>query len=335
MGTETGRTRSAAAGGADLPDLPQVFLESTVFAHGLPWPENLETARAMEAAVLQCGAQPAVIAVLEGAVRIGLTAAEIEQVARSALPRPKSEPVQYGTAMAGRLAAPCFTKASRRDLAAAIARGTSAATTVSATLFLARRFGANPCVMATGGLGGVHRGAAETFDVSTDLDELAQADGCVVVCSGFKSILDLPGTLEALETRGIAIVGYRTNELPAFTTVSSGLPLEHRVDSPQEAADLIGSHRKLKLPGAIVLASPVPEAHALQRSLMEVAIEKALEEARKCNVASKDVTPFLLEAIRQATGGLSLRANCALLVANARIAGEVAVVLDRFGTQPR
>jgi pseudouridine-5'-phosphate glycosidase len=334
MGTETGPLRWGDAAAGLLPDRPQVFLESTVIAQGLPWPENLKTALAMEAAVRQVGAQPVAIAVLQGAVRMGLAAEEIEQVARSALTSPKSGPARGGTATASRLSPHCFSKANRRDLAAAIVGGISAATTVSATLFLARRFGKNPCVMATGGLGGVHRGAAETYDVSTDLDELSRADGCVVVCSGFKSILDLPGTLEALETRGIAIVGYRTCDLPAFTTVSSGLTLEHQVDSPQEAAELVRTHRLLGSPGAIVLASPVPEAQAVSRPLMEAAIEKALEEAQKFGVAGKEVTPFLLETIRQVTGGQSLLANCALLVANARIAAEIAVELERSQASP-
>ena len=329
MGTEKGPPRWGVADGGLSTDHPHVFLESTVIAQGLPWPENLETALAMEAAVRQAGAQPMAIAVLQGTVRMGLIASELEQVARSALTSPSSEPARGEAAAPGRLAPHRFSKANRRDLAAAIARGLSAATTVSATLFLARRYGKDPCVVATGGLGGVHRGAALTYDVSTDLDELARADGCVVVCSGFKSILDLPGTLEALETRGIAIVGYRTSELPAFTTVSSGLPLEHRVDSPQEAADLVRAHRELGSPGAIVLASPVPEAQAIERPLMEAAIERAIEAARKGSVAGKEVTPFLLETIRQATGGQSLRANCVLLVANARIAAEVAVELER------
>jgi pseudouridine-5'-phosphate glycosidase len=331
---ESEHTRPGAAAERALPDRPRVFLESTVIAQGLPWPENLETALAMEAAVRQTGAHPAVIAVLEGAVRIGLTARELEQVARSALPGPKSEPSRGCPAIAGRLSVHLFSKGNRRDLAAVIARGISAATTVSATLFLARRHGKSPCVMATGGLGGVHRGAAETNDVSTDLDELARADGCVVVCSGFKSILDLPGTLEALETRGVAIVGYRTSELPAFTIISSGLPLEHRVDSPQEAADLVRAHRELGLPGAIVLANPVPKDQAAEPPLMHAALEKALEEARIRNVAGKEATPFLLEAIRKSTGGQSLTANCALLVANARLAGEIAVSLEHSQVGP-
>ncbi|MBV8486917.1 MAG: pseudouridine-5'-phosphate glycosidase [Planctomycetaceae bacterium] len=334
MGTETGPSRWGAEVAGPLPDCPHVFLESTVIAQGLPWPENLETGLAMEAAVRQAGAQPLTIAMFQGAVRMGLATSELEQIARSALTSPNPEPTRGGTSATAQLTPHCFSKANRRDLAATIARGNSAATTVSATLFLARRYGKNPCIMATGGLGGVHRAAAETYDVSTDLDELARADGCLVVCSGFKSILDLPGTLEALETRGIAIVGYRTSELPAFTTVSSGLPLEHRVDSPQEAADLVRAHRELRLPGAIVLTNPVPEAQALGRPLTEAVLEKAIEEARKRNVTGKAVTPFLLEKIRQATGGQSLRANCALLVANARIAAEVAVELEQLEAGP-
>lgn len=334
METESRPLGGCDAAAEELPERPRVFLESTVIAQGLPWPENLETAMAMEAAVRQAGAQPLTIAVLQGTVRVGLTAAEIEQVARSALTSPKFEFAQGNTGEARQLAPHCFSKANRRDLAAVITRGLSAATTVSATLFLARCQSKNPCVMATGGLGGVHRGAAQTYDVSTDLDELGRADGCVVVCSGFKSILDLPGTLEALETRGIAIVGYGTSELPAFTCVSSGLPLEHRVDSPGEAADLVRAHRVLGSPGAIILASPVPEAQAVARPLLEAAIEQALEQARVCNITGKAVTPFLLETVRQITGGRSLRANCALLVANARIAAEVAVEIERFQASP-
>jgi pseudouridine-5'-phosphate glycosidase len=280
-----------------------VALESTLIAHGLPWPENLETAREAESAVRRAGAVPATVAVLGGVIRVGLSAGEVEQVAR-----------------AGR-----FVKASRGDLAAAVARGLDAATTVSATLWVARRHGVG--VMATGGLGGVHRGAATTFDVSTDLDELARADGALVVCSGFKSILDLPATLDALETRGVPVVGYRTGELPAFTTVSSGLPLEVRVDDPAGAAAVVRTHRALGIPGAVVLAQPVPESEALDRDAMEAALAAALDEARAQGVTGKAVTPFLLDRVRRATGGRSLRANRALVVNNAGLAGEVAVIL--------
>jgi pseudouridine-5'-phosphate glycosidase len=220
-------------------------------------------------------------------------------------------------------------KANRRDLAAVVAGRGCAATTVSATLWIAGRFGPRPPVMATGGLGGVHRDAAASFDISTDLDELARADGALVVCSGMKSILDVPATLESLETRGVLVVGYRTDELPGFLTRSAGLRLEHRVDSPAEAAELVRVHRRLGLPGAVVLAQPVPEPEAMDPDPLRRALDRALDDARRRGVSGKPLTPFLLESIRDATGGASLRANCALLVANARLAAEVAVELAR------
>jgi pseudouridine-5'-phosphate glycosidase len=289
---------------------PVVALESTLVSHGLPWPENLETATAVEAAVRDAGATPATIAVMGGRIRLGLSAAEREQLARSG----------------------SFVKASRRDLGSAVARGLNAATTVSATLWIARTRGI--AVLATGGLGGVHRDASTSFDISNDLDELARADGTAVVCSGVKSILDMAATLDALETRGVAVVGYRTDTLPAFTTASSGLPLDSRVDGPEEAAALVRAHRALGLPGAVVLAQPVPEHVALDRAEMESALEAALAEARARGVAGKAVTPFLLDRLRFATEGRSLLANRALVVANARLAGEVASALSNAAARP-
>src|SRR4051812_28416769 len=280
-----------------------VALESTLVTHGLPWPDNLETARQSEEAVRHSGAVPATIAILGGRIRVGLTAEDLERIARSRE----------------------LLKAGRRDLGMAVARGLDAGTTVSATLWIARSCGLG--VMATGGLGGVHRGAATTFDVSTDLDELARSDGSLVVCSGFKSILDLPATLDALETRGVPIVGYRTNDLAAFTEVSSGLALEARVESPEEAAALIEAHRALGLPGAVVLAQPVAESEAVDRDVMQAALASALDEAKAQRISGKAVTPFLLAHIRRTTGGQSLRANRALIVANARLAGQTAVAL--------
>lgn len=280
-----------------------VALESTLVAHGLPWPENLETARGAEAAVRSAGAVPATIAIVAGRVRIGLSDRELEHLARA------------GT----------FVKASRRDLALAVARGGDAATTVSGTLWIARTQGIG--VLATGGLGGVHRDAATTFDISNDLDELARADGALVVCSGIKSILDMPATLDALETRGVPVVGYRTGELPAFLTRSSGLPLEARVESAEAAAELVQAHRTLGLPAAIVLTQPVPEADALDQAVMDTALDAALAEARHQGISGKAVTPFLLARIRQSTEGQSLHANRSLILANARLAGEVAVGL--------
>jgi len=280
-----------------------VALESTLIAHGLPWPDNLETARRSEAAVRESGAEPATVAVLGGTIRVGLDGAELERVARS----------------------DSFLKASRRDLSAAAAGGRDAATTVSATLWIARRAGI--AALATGGLGGVHRGASTTFDISTDLDELARADGMAVVCSGVKSILDVPATLDALETRGVAVVGYRADTFPAFTTESSGLPLDARVDTPAEAAALIRAHRALGLPGAVVIAQPVDRAESLDRDEMEAALAEGLGLALARGVAGKAITPFLLDHLRHATGGRSLHANRALVVANARLAGQVAAGL--------
>jgi pseudouridine-5'-phosphate glycosidase len=305
---------------------PVVVLESTVIAHGLPWPDNLQTALEMEAVVREGGALPATIAILDGMVRIGLSSAEIEHLARSAsppaLPRVPEAGPEESTSPAR------FVKANRRDLSMLLARHGSAATTVSATLYLAERFGLGPCVMATGGLGGVHRGAAESFDISTDLDELARACGSIVVCSGFKSILDVAASLEALEARGVVVVGYRTSDFPAFTTVSSGLALEHRVESGAEVAELARTHRELGLPGAIVLANPVPFAEAIDKGLMDSALEAALNDARRRNLSGKAITPFLLDAVCRSTGGKSLQANRALLIANARLAAEVAVALQ-------
>lgn len=280
-----------------------VALESTLLAHGLPWPENLETARLAEAAVREAGAVPATIAALGGTLRVGLIDDELERLARS-----------------GR-----FLKAGRRDLSRVVASGLDAATTVSATLWVARQAGIG--VMATGGLGGVHRGAATTFDVSTDLDELARADGMAVVCSGVKSILDVPATLDSLETRGVAVVGYRTDTFPGFTTGSSGLPVEGRVDDPSGAARLVRAHRELGLPGAVVIAQQVPEVDALDRDLMEAGLAEGLELARARGIAGKAITPFLLDHLRKSTEGLSLRANRSLIVANAGLAGEVATAL--------
>lgn len=284
-----------------------VALESTLVAQGLPWPENLETARRAEAAVRDAGATPATIAVFGGRVRVGLGEDELEALARS-----------------GR-----FLKAGRRDLGMVVSKGLDAATTVSATLFLARAAGVG--VLATGGLGGVHRGASETFDVSSDLDELARADGMLVVCSGIKSILDIPATLEALEARGVPVVGYRTGEFPAFTTVGSGRRVEWRADSPGEAARMLLAHRALGLPGAVVLAQPVDEAAAIPRDEMEAALASALADAKVRGIEGKAITPHLLEALRLATSGRSLEANRTLIVANAALAGAIAVAAGSSG----
>ena len=291
-----------------------------------PGPRTSRWRRPWRKSIRGQGAVPAIIAIMDGVVRIGLSREEIEQVARSAASSDESLSGvgPHSDVMIRRRP---FAKGNRRDVAIHLARGTDAATTVSATLWLARRSGLDPCILATGGVGGVHRGAAESFDVSTDLDELARSDGSMVICSGSKSILDLAATLEVLETLGVAVVGYRTGEFPAFTTRSSGLPLEHRVETAGEAAAILRAHRELGVPGALVLANPVPADSALDRDVMEAALTDAIERARRLGITGKAITPFLLEAIRQATGGQSLRANSALLVANARLAAEISVAL--------
>ena len=223
-----------------------VSLESTVIVQGLPWPENFETAQAVQAAVRGAGVAPATIAVLDGLVRIGLSESELLGITSSAA---QMSEITNGDRhhLAERRARHSLAKANRRDLGAVVARSGSAATTVSATLWIAGRFGLNPLVLATGGLGGVHREAATTFDVSTDLDELRRPT--VLDCMlGIKSILDIPASLEALETRGVLVVGYRTDELPGFLSRSTGLPLEHRVETPDEAAAIVRAHRDLGLP---------------------------------------------------------------------------------------
>jgi len=277
-----------------------VALESTIITHGMPWPHNFETARGVEDLVRAEGATPATIAVLDGVLRVGLTAAQLEDIA-------------------GRKGA---AKASRRDLAAAVARGQTAGTTVAATMFLAARAGIP--IFATGGIGGVHRGAEETFDISADLVELGRSQ-VAVVCAGAKSILDIPKTLEVLETQGVPVVGFGTDFFPAFFARASAERLEHRCDSPAELAALLAAHRALDLPGGILIANPVPEADALPAAEIEAIIARAVAEAAAQGVAKKAVTPFLLSRIVELTGGRSLAANIALIRNNARLAARVAV----------
>jgi pseudouridylate synthase len=281
-----------------------VALESTLIAHGLPWPMNLDTAREAEAAVRETGAHPRTIAIVNGVAILGL-----DDQALQSLAAPSNDMI----------------KAGRRDIATVIAQRRSAATTVSATLFLARSKGIG--VMATGGLGGVHRGAATTFDISADLDELARADGMVVVCSGVKSILDIPATLEKLETLGVSVIGYRTDEFPAFTCRSSGISIEFHVAELQELIRIIQVHRALKLPGAIVVVQPVPEHLALDPVEYQSALGLAFELADREGIVGKAITPFLLSQLVDSTKGKSLVANRALIVENARLAGRIAAEL--------
>ena len=290
---------------------PIVALESTVISHGLPWPDNLALAQRMEAAVRQAGAVPATIAILQGEVKVGLTPAELEHLA-------KASGVQ---------------KVSRRDFPVVVAQKRDGATTVAGTMLAAAWAGIH--VFATGGIGGVHRVAAlpgerpAPLDVSADLPELARTP-VAVVCAGAKAILDLPATLEWLETHGVPVVGYGTNEFPAFYARESGLPLEARVDSPAEAAALLKTMWDLDFTGGALLCVPCPAEAARPAAEMEAAISQALQDAAAQGIRGQAVTPFLLRRVNELTTGHSLAANLALLENNARVAAEVAVALSHI-----
>ncbi len=280
-----------------------VALESTLVAHGLPWPSNLETALAMEAAVRDEGGVPGTIALIEGGLRVGLTGAELETLAR----HPET-----------------FQKAGVRDLPVFVSRGGSAATTVGSTVFLAHRAGIK--VMATGGIGGVHRDAPETGDVSSDLLELAKTP-VVVVCSGAKSILDLPRTMEVLETLSVPVVGYGVDEFPAFYCRESGIRLDHRIDEPGQAVSIYRAARRLRLPAGLLVANPPPADFCFDFQEMEGWVSESLEQALHAGISGKAVTPFLLDRIRELSGGRSLKVNQALAVSNARLAATIAAAL--------
>ena len=284
---------------------PVVALESTVIAHGLPRPRNLDTALQMEAAVREAGALPATIAVLNGQLVVGLTEEQIASIAEN----------------------PDVVKASSSDLSAILASHKPGATTVAATVFIAARAGIH--IVATGGIGGAHRGSENTFDISADLTELART-AVAVVCSGAKAILDFPRTVEVLETMGIPIVGYATNEFPAFYSRESNLPLQHRVDTPDEAARLMCIHWDLGWLGqgttaGMLIANPPPLENALPRAEVESLISGAVASADAAGIRGKAVTPFLLEQLARNSGGRTLQTNIALLVSNARLAGDIAV----------
>jgi len=283
-----------------------VALESTVIAHGLPWPANLETAHACEAAVRATGAVPATIAVLGGRVHIGCDAATLERLAHS-------------TGIA---------KLSIRDLPPTLARGGDGATTVAATIALARACPDPIAVFATGGIGGVHRGWERTLDISADLPTLA-SHALVTVCAGAKSILDLPATREWLETHGVSVLGWQTDEFPAFYSRTSGLAVDARVETAAEVAAILRARLALGLPGGVLLTVPLPEADAIPAAAIAGVIDEALAAAAAQGVHGKDLTPFLLGRLHAQTAGRSLRANVALLLNNARIGGQVAVALTR------
>ena len=279
---------------------PVVALESTLIAHGMPWPRNAETAFALQARVREGGAVPATIAVVGGRLKAGLDDGSIETLARAGAAVPKL---------------------SRRDLGWALARGGLGATTVAATMIVAERAGIR--FFATGGIGGVHRGAPASFDISADLLELARTP-VAVVCAGAKAILDLPLTLEVLETHGVPVIGWQTDELPAFYSRSSGLRVPLRADAPDELARLLAAHWGCGLGSGVVVAQPIPAAHELPRERVEAAISQALAEADAQGIRGKASTPFLLERVAALTGGDSLEANVALVLANAELAARLA-----------
>lgn len=284
---------------------PVVALETSVLAHGLPAPHNRHAVERMIAAVRAEGAVPALIGLADGVIRIGLDAPLVARFAA-------------GSGVA---------KVSERDLAPVLAGGGLGATTVAATLACARLAGIR--VFATGGIGGVHRGASASFDISADLLALARTP-VAVVCSGAKSILDLPRTLEVLETQGVPVLGYGTDSFPAFYARDSGLPLSARIDTPAEAAAVMARHRALGLPGGVVIANPPPAEAAIAPQALEDWTEQALAAARAEAVTGKAVTPFLLARLAALSGGATVAANLALLEANARLAGAIAVA-DRAG----
>ena len=278
-----------------------VALESTIISHGMPYPQNVETALKVEEIVRENGAVPATIAVIGGRLKAGLTPEEIEYFGKK------------GTDIA---------KASRRDLAALCARGEDGATTVTTTMMIAHMAGIS--LFATGGIGGVHRGAETTMDISADLEELA-CTPVMVICAGAKAILDLKLTLEYLETHGVPVIGYGTEELPAFYSRHSGLKVDYRMDTPQECARLFRVQRELGLKGGILVTNPIPEEYAMDDAVINKAIDDAIDEMNALGIHGKEATPFLLAKVKDLTEGDSLDSNIRLVFNNAKLAAQIAV----------
>lgn len=285
--------------------LPVVALESTIISHGMPWPQNVETAKLLEKTVRDNGGIPATIAILDGKIRIGLEDSDLDHLATATNIR----------------------KASRRDLPAIIALKQSAATTVSATMICASRAGIR--FFATGGIGGVHRGAAETFDISADLPEFVHTP-VLVVCAGAKAILDIPLTMEYLETLGVPVLGYRTDEMPAFYYRSSGVRVPQRFEEPAEAAAIFYQSLQLGYKGGILVGNPVPEEYALDKGRIEKCIDEALVEAARQGISGQAVTPFLLGRLNEITAGESLKTNIELVKNNAAVCTRIAVAFTRL-----
>ena len=283
---------------------PVVALESTIITHGMPYPQNLEMAQNVEAVIRKHGATPATIAIMDGKFKVGVTPEDLERLAR----------------VGGKAA-----KASRRDVAALLASGEIAGTTVATTMMAADWAGIR--VFATGGIGGVHRGAETTFDISADLEELSRTP-VAVVCAGAKSILDIPKTLETLETNGVPVLGYGTDEFPAFWARSSGQKVDHRLDGAKQAAKVIALQFELGL-GGVLVANPIPESHAMDPQAIEARIAEAIRDAEAQGVSRKELTPYLLKRIFELTEGKSLVANIALVENNAAVAADIAVAMSK------
>ena len=288
---------------------PVVALESTIISHGMPYPQNVETALNVEKIIRENGAVPATIAVIGGRLKAGLSEAEIDYLGKT------------GAAV---------TKASRRDLPILVAEGRDGATTVTTTMIIAHMAGIQ--VFATGGIGGVHRGAQQTFDISADLEELAHTP-VMVVCAGAKSILDLGLTLEYLETKGVPVIGYGTNELPAFYTRKSGFGVDYELDTPEELAAAFHAERELGMKNGMLVTNPIPEKYSMDHKVIDKAIEQALAEAKAQGIHGKETTPFLLAKVKDLTGGDSLDSNIQLVYNNARVASAIACSLSKLEKQ--
>ena len=285
---------------------PVVALESTIISHGMPYPQNVETALAVEQIVRENGAVPATIAIIGGRLKAGLTPDEIEYFGKKG---------------------PEITKASRRDLAMLCAKGEDGACTVTTTMMIAHMAGIN--IFATGGIGGVHRGAEVTMDISADLEELAQTP-VMVICAGCKSILDIGLTLEYLETKGVPVVGYQTKELPAFYTRTSGLHVDYALKDEEDAANIVKAKREFGLDGGILITNPIPEEYSMDPAEINAAIDKALQEMDEKGIKGKECTPFLLAKVAEITGGDSLNSNIRLVFNNAALGAQIAAAYCRL-----
>ena len=285
---------------------PVVALESTIISHGMPYPQNVETALKVEEIIRQNGAVPATIAILGGRLKGGLSPAEIEYLGKQGQK---------------------VTKASRRDLSVLVALGAVGATTVATTMMIAHMAGIK--LFATGGIGGVHRGAETTMDISADLEELGQTD-VMVVCAGAKAILDLKLTLEYLETKGVPVLGYQTQELPAFYTRTSGLKVDYQVDSPEMLAEILKTQHDLGLHGGILVTNPIPEQYSMDADAINAVIDQAIAEAQEKGIHGKETTPFLLAKVKEITGGDSLEANIQLVFNNAKLAAQTAAAYAKL-----